>query len=97
MAVQDVNQSRHVLVFAVTVTCMHLVCRLLCSSQASLVRSQLPSLYRAIQTSAALAGDVKIEVPSMGDSISEGTVASVAKQAGQHTISKQQYVRARPC
>ena len=30
-----------------------------------------------------LSGDVKIEVPSMGDSISEGTVASVAKQAGE--------------
>ncbi|KAL3154015.1 hypothetical protein ABBQ32_013568 [Trebouxia sp. C0010 RCD-2024] len=56
--------------------------RLLCSSQASLARSQFPSFSRAIQTSAALAGDVKVEVPSMGDSISEGTVASVAKQAG---------------
>lgn len=28
------------------------------------------------------AGDIKIEVPSMGDSISEGTVATVAKQPG---------------
>ena len=74
---------------------MHFVCRLLSGSQASLVRSQLPSLYRAIQTSAALAGDVKIEVPSMGDSISEGTVASVAKQAGQRVIPKQQCVHAR--
>lgn len=70
------------------VICMHLVCRLLCSSQAALARSQLPGLYRAIQTSAALDGDIKIEVPSMGDSISEGTVASVAKQAGQHIIPK---------
>ena len=33
-----------------------------------------------------LAGDIKIEVPSMGDSISEGTVASVAKQAGEHDM-----------
>lgn len=29
-----------------------------------------------------LAGDIPIEVPSMGDSISEGTVASIAKQQG---------------
>ena len=72
------------------VMCMHLLCRLLCGSQAAAARSQLPSLYRGIQTAAPLAGDVKIEVPSMGDSISEGTVASVAKQAGKCTICKSQ-------
>lgn len=65
------------------VICMQLMCRLLCSSQASLAHSQFPCLHRTMQTSAALAGDVKVEVPSMGDSISEGTVASVAKQAGK--------------
>ena len=66
------------------VSCMPLICRLLSSSQPSALHSQCAILHRGIQTSAMLAGDVKIEVPSMGDSISEGTVASVAKQAGEH-------------
>lgn len=47
-----------------------------------LLHSQPACIVRGLQTSAALADDIKIVVPSMGDSISEGTVASVAKQAG---------------
>jgi len=47
------------------------------------LHNQFQSLSRSFQSSALLAGDIKITVPSMGDSISEGTVASVAKQAGK--------------
>ncbi|DBA99624.1 TPA: hypothetical protein ACH3X3_012191 [Trebouxia sp. C0006] len=57
--------------------------RLLCSNRSPIVYNQFQSLSRSFQSSALLAGDIKISVPSMGDSISEGTVASVAKQAGE--------------
>ena len=60
-----------------------LFCRLLCSNRIPIVYNQFQSLSRSFQSSALLAGDIKISVPSMGDSISEGTVASVAKQAGE--------------
>ncbi len=61
-------------------------CRLLCSNRIPIVYNQFQSLSRSFQSSALLAGDIKITVPSMGDSISEGTVASVAKQAGETPV-----------
>ena len=63
-----------------TICC--LFCRLSCSNRIPIVHNLFQSLPRSFQSSALLAGDIKITVPSMGDSISEGTVASVAKQAG---------------
>lgn len=61
--------------------------RLLCSKGSPGMHTRVHNAFRGFQSSSLLAGDIKIEVPSMGDSISEGTVASVAKQAGQWSSS----------
>ena len=39
-------------------------------------------LQRGLRTSAPVAADVTIEVPSMGDSVSEGTIAAIEKKPG---------------
>ena len=39
-------------------------------------------MQRGIRTSAPAAADVTVEVPSMGDSVSEGTIAAIEKQPG---------------
>lgn len=40
------------------------------------------ALQRGLQTSAALQEDVRVQVPSMGDSVSEGTVIEFPKKTG---------------
>ena len=39
-------------------------------------------LQRGLRTSAPVAADVTVEVPSMGDSVSEGTIAAIEKKPG---------------
>ena len=68
---------------ACMLNCQRASCRLLCYNRSLSVNSPYQAIFRTLQTSAPVADDIKIVVPSMGDSISEGTVASVAKQAGE--------------
>ncbi len=49
-------------------------------------RLDTPLLARSITSSAAVWADINVAVPSMGESITEGTVAVILKQPGAHLL-----------
>lgn len=51
---------------------------------ASRLEAALPGAARAFRSSASQLADITVEVPSMGESITEGTVAVILKQPGVH-------------
>lgn len=61
----------------------HMPYTLVCRNAVTQRTAALPGLWqRGFHASAARSADVSVSVPSMGDSISEGTVASLEKKPG---------------